>query len=121
MSGKNKLLQQRAARDRAFYDAGLTTGIQMVHDFVTMALRDQDTMGKDVFGKARLEKLFKKVKELDEYYQNAYSRHVEADAKQEEMDGVLKELYGEDLVKFAERYPFVKQYGYGKPQKGWVE
>lgn len=64
MSGKNKLLQQRAARDRAFYDAGMTTGIQMVHDFVTMALRDPGTMGKDVFG---------------------------------------------------------KQYGYGKPQKGWVE
>ena len=104
MSGKNKLLQQRAARDRAFYDAGMTTGIQMVHDF-----------------KGRLEKLFQKVKELDDYYQNAYSRHVEADAKQEEMDGVLKELYGEELIKFPERYPFVKQYGYGKPQKGWVE
>lgn len=121
MSGKNEYLKQRAARDRAFYDAGMTTGIQMVHDFITMALRDQKTMGKDVFGKARLEKLFRKVKELDEYYQNAYSKHVEADAKQEEMDGVLKELYGEELIKFPERYPFVKQYGYGKPQKGWVE
>ena len=121
MSGKNEFLKQRAARDRACYDAGMQTGIQMVHDFVTMALRDRETMGKDAFGSGRMEKLWAKVKELDEHYQYAFSRHVEADAKQEEMDGVLKELYGEDLVKFADRYPFVRQYGYDKPQKGWVD
>lgn len=119
--GKNEYLKQRDAGDRAFYDAGMQTGIQMVHDFVTMALRDSEAMQNDVFGSARMDRLWMKVKALDEYYQFAFSKHVEADAKQEEMDGVLKELYGENLVKFQDRYPFVKQYGYDKPQKGWVD
>lgn len=119
--GKNEYLKQRAERDRACYDAGMQTGIQMCHDFVTMALRDSETMNKDVFGSARMDKLWAKVKALDEYYHLAFSKHVEADLKQEEMDAVLKGLYGDELIRFPERYPYIKQYGYDKPQKGWVK
>ena len=36
-----------------------------------------------------------------------------------EMDGVLREIFGDDLIPFQKRYPIVKQYGYLKSRKGW--
>jgi hypothetical protein len=118
---KNEFLKKRDARDRAFYEAGMMMGCQLVHDFVQMALRDQETMGKDTFGRARIEKLFNKCKEYDDYYSLCFTDHKDADKRQEEMDAVLKELWGKDLCPFAERYPYAKQFGYDKPLKGWVE
>lgn len=117
----NEYLKRREQRDRECFRAGLITGMQIVHDFVTLALRRRKAMGKDIFGRGRIDKLFEEVEWLDDYYSPAFSKHKEADAKQEEMDGELRELYGDQLVKFPERYPYIKQYGYDKAMKGWVE
>lgn len=121
MGGKNEFLKKRDERDKKFFMAGMQMGCQMATDFVQMALRDPGTMGKDIFGRARIEKLFQRCKELDDYYHIAFSDHVEADQKQEEMDGVLREYFGNDLIPFAERYPYAQVFSYDKPRKGWVE
>ena len=117
----NEYLKKREERDRKFYNAGMMMGVQLVHDYVQMALRDPETMGKDIFGGARIEKLFAKCQAYDDYYSLCFTKHVEADKRQEEMDLVLKEIWGKDLCPFAERYPYTKYYGYNKPLKEWVE
>ena len=121
MGNKNEFLKQRDERDRRFFNAGMMMGCQLVHDYVQMALREPDVMKKDIFGRKRIEKLFLKCKEYDDYYHLCFTKHVEADKRQEEMDLVLKEIWGDDLVPFAERYPYTKYYGYGKALKEWVE
>ena len=121
MGSKNKFLEQRDARDRKFYMAGMQMGCQLVHDFISMALREPETMGKDIFGRKRIEKLFERCSQFDDYYSLCFTKHVEADKRQQEMDQALKELWGEDLVPFEERYPYTKYYSYDKPMKEWVE
>lgn len=119
--GKNDYLEKRRARDREFFNAGMDTGIQLAHDFIQMALHEPQVMGKDTIGKSRFEKVFQKCAEYDDYYHLCFTGHIDADKRQEEMDAVLKEIYGEELVPFQQRYPHIKQYGYLKPQKGWVD
>lgn len=119
--GKNAYLKARDERDRKFFLAGMEQGVQLVHDYVQIALRDQPTMNKDVFGRGRIEKLFQKVKECDAHFDLAFSDHVEADKRQEEMDALLREIWGDDLVPFEQRYPYAKKFSYEKPKKGWVD
>lgn len=121
MGNKNAFLQQRDARDRKFYDAGMDTGLQLAHDYIAMALRSPDVMGKDIFGRARIEKLFKKCSEYDDYYHLCFTKHVEADKRRDEMDQIMKEIWGDETVEFSKRYPNAIRFSYDKPQKGWVE
>lgn len=119
--GKNEFIKKRDERDKKFFNAGMDMGIQMVHDFMEMALRNPKAVGKDVFGRARLEKLYAVCKEYDDYYHLAFTKHVKADKLRQEMDAVLKEIYGDDLVPFERRYPYAVQFGYEKPLKGWAD
>lgn len=82
---------------------------------------DPDAMGKDVFGRSRVERLFRKAKELADYFHLAFTTDVEADKRQEELDGLLREIWGEDLSTFYDRYPELKKIQYDRPKKGWVE
>ena len=118
---QNEFLKRREQRDRECFRQGLITGMQIVHDYLTIALRRKTVMGRDTFGTGRISRLTEAIGELDEYYSLAFSNHVEADAKQEEMDGELREVYGDELVRFPQRYPYLKQYGYDKPRKGWLK
>lgn len=118
---QNEFLKKRDERDRKFFDAGMSMGVQLVHDFVQIALRDPETMGKDTFGRARIEKLFRKVGQCDDYFHLCFTDHKEADKRQEEMDNLLREIWGKDTDPFQKRYPFAKYFGYTKARKGWVD
>lgn len=118
--GKNTYLDKQRAMQQAFLDAGEQMGIQKMWDYFQIALRDPEIMGKDVFGKARLQKLYKKLMELADYYHTAFTDDVEADYRQEEMDARLREIWGDDLETFYSRYPQLKQQTYGKKRKGWT-
>ena len=118
---KNDYLKRQADRDKAFFDAGERVGMQKCWDYVQIALRDQDVMGKDVMGRKRMERVFNRAKDLADYFAIAFSNNVEADKKQEELDALLREIWGEDLSVFYERYPEIKKIRYDKPQKGWVD
>lgn len=53
---KNDYLKRQADRNKAFFDAGERVGMQKCWDYVQIALRDQDVMGKDVIGRKRMER-----------------------------------------------------------------
>ena len=78
-------------------------------------------MGKDVLGRKRLEKLYKKTSQLADYFHTAFTDDVEADHRQEEMDAALREIWEKDLCPFYERYPQLKKPDYNKPRKNWRE
>ena len=119
MGGNNEFLKKRDARDQKFLDAGEEMGLQKMWDYMQIALRDPEIMGKDVFGRKRLEKLFYKAKELADYFHTAFTDDKEADLVQRDMDAALREIWGDDLNTFYERYPELKQLGYTKSRKNW--
>ena len=55
---KNTYLDRQRERDQKFLDAGERMGIQKMWDYMQIALREEAVVGKDVFGRKRLEKLF---------------------------------------------------------------
>lgn len=118
---KNAYLERQRQRDQAFLDAGERMGIQKMWDYMQIALRDPEIMGKDVFGRKRLEKLFNKSKELADYFHTAFTDDKEADLVQRDLDAALREIWGDDLSTFYDRYPELKQLGYNKSRKNWRE
>lgn len=120
-SARNEFIRKRNERDQKFLDAGEQMGMQKMWDYMQQALRETEVVGPVIFGRNRLEKLYKRVSELADHYHPAFTAEREADNRQEELDGVLKEVWGKDMVPFYERYPYLKKIGYDKPQKGWVD
>ena len=117
----NAYLEKQNARYQDNFVAGCEITAQQMFDMMCLALHDPEVMGKDVFGRKRLEKLFKKLNELANYYHTAFTDDKEADLVQEELDRNLKEVYGDDFQDFFTRYPYVKKQEYKKPRKGWVD
>lgn len=119
--GKNGYLEKKQAVQQALLDAGMACGKQQIVDYLTIALRDPAVVGKDTWGRERIDKLFAALEALDKEYADAYTTKKEADYLQDKLDRKLREVYGDDLVPFAIRQPDVKQPGYGKSKKGWTE
>ena len=118
---KNTYLERQRQRDQAFLDAGERMGIQKMWDYMQIALRDPEIMGKDVFGRKRLEKVFYETKKLADYFHTAFTDDVEADRVQRDLDAALREIWGDDLSPFHERYPEIRDLGYNKSRKNWRE
>lgn len=120
MSGKkNTYLQRQKTVQQTYLDIGEEMGMQKMWDYIQIALRDPETMGKDILGRKRIEKIFEKLKGLSDCYHTAFTDDKEADYYQEQMDGQLREIWGDDLNTFFERYPYMKQLDYNKPRKNW--
>lgn len=118
--GKNEFLRKRDERDRKFFEAGMKTGAQFATDYIALSLHDPVVMGKNrILSGSTISKVFIHAGKLDEHFCLAFSDHVEADYVRTELDGALKEVFGEDTVPFEQRYPYAKDFNYLKPQKGW--
>lgn len=115
----NDFIKRRNERDRKFFEAGMMFGAQLANDFYQITLHDKDVMGSRVLGRAMIEKIAAHTGKLDDHFHGAFFDDVEADYLQEELDGVLREIFADDLIPFQQRYPIVKQYGYLKSRKGW--
>ena len=118
---KNAYLERQRQRDQAFLDAGERMGIQKMWDYMQIVLRNPKIMKKDVFGRQRLELVFNETKEMADYFHTAFTDDVEADRVQRDMDAALREIWGEDLSPFYDRYPEIKDLGYNKSRKNWRE
>ena len=116
---KSDYLAKRDADRQRFFDVGEEMGIQKCWDYIQIVLRDPDVMGKNTMGKARIKKVYTKLAELAEHYKTAFSDDKEADFRQEELDGVLREIWGEELVVFKDRYPYIKEQSYKKGKEQW--
>lgn len=119
MTKKNQYLEKQRAIYRGMLDAGMDVGFQMCWDLVQLALRDSDVVGKDVFGKERIKRLYKGIKAKESIFGGALTDGVDADYLQEKLDANLREIWGDETYEFAERYPYIKQLDYKKGKKEW--
>ena len=110
---KNDFLARQKELQRACFSAGVQSGRQQIMDMVSLVLRDQDIMGKDIFGKDRLLKVVKGVGEYIDKYQPAWERTDETDYYQKKLDEALAEAYGDALHdSFYSRYEFAPEFDY---------
>lgn len=116
---KSGFLEKQRALQQGFLDTGEEMGMQKMWDYVQLALRDPEVMGKDTLGKERLTRLFNRLKELADTYHTCFTDDKEADVYQEKLDANLREIWDEELTPFYERYPQLKKVGYNKARKGW--
>lgn len=116
----NPYLDRQQKDRQKFFDAGEEIGLQKAWDYIQIALRDPEVMGRDTLGRKRIERIYKKMLELVDYYHTAFTDNVEADYCQEKLDAQLREIWGDDLQTFYERYPKLKKLGYDKPRKNWI-
>lgn len=112
----NAFLQKQEIAKKLYWENGVDSGFQKCWDLVQLCLHDPAVMGKDVFGKDRLDRLFKALHQYEREYGDAWTDDVEADALQEKIDAGLREIHGKDFVPFHARYPnIIKQdYSHGK-------
>jgi hypothetical protein len=115
---KNDFLAKQRALHQGFLDTGEQMGMQKMWDYIQLTLRDPDVMGKDTFGKERLEKIYKHLKVLADRYHICFTDDKEADYYQEQLDAQLR-TGCDEFYPFYERYPQLKKFGYDKARKGW--
>ena len=113
---KNDFLARQRQRDQEVFDAGLRIGRQQMCDYLTLALRDPETMGKDTFSGKRIIKVINKINDLMCKFASAFNKCDEADYYQEKLDHALREAYGDEIrdgfFSFCERYEAVKKFDY---------
>lgn len=112
-------LKQQQKMQQTFLDIGEEMGVQKCWDYIQTVLRDPEIMGNKTLARPMLEKVYTALSQKADHYKKAFSFDVEADYVQEELDGELREIWGEDLVPFYERYPYVRKFQYNKGRKGW--
>lgn len=81
---------------------------------LALVLHDPEIMGKDTFGRERLNKVVIAIgKYIDEYYL-AFVRHDETDYWRKKLDEALAEAFGTDEVQdsFMKRYEFLPEFNY---------
>ena len=113
---KNDFLARQRKREQEVFEAGLRIGRQQMCDYLTLALRDQETMGKDTFSGKRIIKVINKIHDLMCQFSSAFEKCDEADYYQEKLDRALREAYGDEIrdgfFSFNERYEAVKKFNY---------
>lgn len=109
---KNNYAQRRKEEKQALLDIGVGVGIQMMADFMSIALNDPEAVDKDIFGTNRLQKVLRRTSELHNTFIAAFGTGDEADYFREKLDQRLKQIYGDMAVPFEERYPHLKQIRY---------
>ena len=113
--GQSDFLKQMQKKQNACFDAGVKMGRQQIIDMVSLALRDPEIMGKDIFGKDRLLKVVMGIDEYITKYDLAWKKHDETDYMRAKLDAALAKAYGEELHdSFLERYEFAPEYDYKK-------
>lgn len=116
---KNDYLDRQRKAQQAILDVGEEMGIQKMWDYVQIVLTNPEVMSTHVLTKDRLKMVFAELGKMADHYKTAFTDDKEADYRQEELDGQLREIWGDELMTFYERYPYLKQLDYSKPRKNW--
>jgi hypothetical protein len=117
----NAFMKKQQAINQGMLDIGMDTGFQKGWDLLQIVLHDPKVMGKDTFGKGRIKKIYCAMKELEKELGTAWmpTKYNDADVKQRDLDALLKEVWGDELCTFYERYPHIKKPNYSKQNKNW--
>lgn len=118
---KNAFLKKQQAINQGMLDVGMDTGFQKCWDLIQLCLRDPEVVGKDTFGKERMMRLHAGLEKYEKELGRAWLPSVEkdADVKQRDLDALLEEVWGDELIPFYGRYPFLKKPDYTKGRKEW--
>lgn len=108
MAKKNAYLQRQQIRVDVYRQAEKDTVIQFMTDTLALTLNDPEVMGKDVFGKKRLKKVIEAWGKKYDKYHGALEKGDEADYHQIKLDQHLEAIFGDDMQRFGERYPWLK-------------
>ena len=111
---KNGYMAKKRATERAFFDAGLQMGRQQIIDMVCLVLHDPEVVGKDIFGKERLNKVVTAIdKKIDDFFL-AWVKHDETDYWREKLDEALAAAFDDESVKdsFLKRYEYSPEFDY---------
>lgn len=103
--GLNYAQKRQIARDTEL-KIGVLTGFQKACDFWGISLYEEE------FGEVRLERLARRVMQLDDELGDAWTKSEEADYMQEQVDRILKKAYGKNFSPFAERNPYIAKFDY---------
>jgi hypothetical protein len=115
MAKPNAYLAKQAAVNHGYFTAGLQSGRQQILDLLSIALRDPEIVGKDIFGKDRLIKVVNGIGNYIDLYQQAWEKTDETDYYRAKLDAALAEAYGEGLHdSFLQRYEFAPEFDYKK-------
>jgi hypothetical protein len=116
---KNDYLARQRAAQQTYLDIGEEMGIQKAWDYIQIVLHNPAVMGKNALGKGKIKKVYEELAKVSDHYKTAFSDDKEADYRQEELDGVLREIWGDEFVPFKDRYPYIKEQSYKKGKKDW--
>lgn len=119
MRKPNPLLQKNEMKVLKALDVGQDAGFQKCWDLIQLALRDPEAVGKDIFGKERIKKLYNSLRRLERFYGPAWTAEVESDVLQEKLDSELRDIWQDELCVFRDRYPYALIPGYDKSRKDW--
>lgn len=108
MSGHSGLVQRIREAYSNGLQAGQETGYQRAFDYMSVAMRDAGMSG------AKIKALLRAAEALDREIGAAWEPRsdVEADYYQEKLDERLREIFDEDFVPFAKRYPWIREVRY---------
>lgn len=101
---ENRCLKERVAYLEAKLDVIQQWHGQFQDDMTTIALADDEVMGKDTFGQKRLEKIQEARDKLWHEYCKALQAHPEADYLREDIDRRLKQIMKDRFAPWPERY-----------------
>lgn len=115
----NAYLQKKHEEAQYYLNLGEAIATQKMWDIFQIVLHDPAVMGKDTFGKTRFARIYKEMKAMVDEYHTAFTSHKEADYYQELLDRQLREIWGDELRTFYERYPDIKKIQYDKARREW--
>lgn len=115
----NAYLQKKHEEAQYYLNLGEAIATQKMWDIFQIVLHDPAVMGKDTFGKARLARIYKEMKVMVDEYHTAFTNDKEADYYQELLDRQLRDIWGDELRTFYDRYPYIKKIQYDKPRRDW--
>lgn len=115
---KNDFLARQKQREQEVWNAAFDTGFQQCFDLFCAALQEKEVTPVP-FRKKMLAKVYGMILYYrDKSYGMAFDPfHPEADYWQEKLDSVLREIWGDELVPFEGRFPYLKKSQYKKPYK----
>lgn len=117
MKQSGYLKRQADAQDKLLR-IGTEVGQQQVLDALALALRDPEIMSaKGVLGPAKVKTVCQRVQEIVQEFADAWSPGPEQDYKQDRLDRALKDIFGEELQPFGQRYPYMKEQKYRRAKK----
>ncbi len=107
MGKKNSYLLKQKNRIDVYRQAEKETYIQLMTDTLLITLIDPEVMGKDVFGKKRLTKIIRAWEKNFDRYHTALEKGDDADYHQIKLDEHLVAIFGDDVERFGQRYPWL--------------